>query len=141
MAFYPYLFFGGTCREALTRYQDIFGGELFLLPMSEAPSDEPVPADQADLIIHGALTVADGFLMAMNRTSYSPTSTSAVANPTLRRRSSRLVSSRGTNVSSSCASRMKSMSRESTANNEAPGRNIRQISASTRSCISTLGTW
>ena len=64
MAFYPYLFFGGTCREALTRYQDIFGGELFLLPMSEAPSDEPVPADQADLIIHGALTVADGFLMA-----------------------------------------------------------------------------
>ena len=28
MAFHPYLFFGGNCREAFTRYQEIFGGEL-----------------------------------------------------------------------------------------------------------------
>ena len=26
--FHPYLFFGGNCREAFTRYQEIFGGEL-----------------------------------------------------------------------------------------------------------------
>ena len=26
MAFHPYLFFGGNCREAFTRYQEIFGG-------------------------------------------------------------------------------------------------------------------
>ena len=25
MAFHPYLFFGGNCREAFTRYQEIFG--------------------------------------------------------------------------------------------------------------------
>ena len=28
MTFHPYLMFGGNCREALTRYQEIFGGEL-----------------------------------------------------------------------------------------------------------------
>src|SRR3990170_8375856 len=64
MAFHPYLFFGGNCREAFTRYQEIFGGELVLPPMSDAPSDEPVPAAQADLIMHAALTVGDDLLMA-----------------------------------------------------------------------------
>jgi len=28
MAFHPYLFFGGNCRQAFTRYQEVFGGEL-----------------------------------------------------------------------------------------------------------------
>jgi PhnB protein len=64
MAFHPYLFFSGTCRDAFTRYQEIFGGELFMMKMSDAPSDEPVPADQADLIIHAALTVNGDLLMA-----------------------------------------------------------------------------
>ena len=64
MPFHPYLFFGGNCREAFTRYQEIFGGDLVLLPMSEAPSDEPVPADQADVIMHAALTLGDSVLMA-----------------------------------------------------------------------------
>ena len=44
MPFHPYLFFGGNCREALTRYQEIFGGELFLVDMKSAPpSDNPIP--------------------------------------------------------------------------------------------------
>ena len=64
MAFHPYLTFGGNCREAFTRYQEIFGGELALMPMSDMPSDEPVPPDQADLIMHGALTFDDNLLMA-----------------------------------------------------------------------------
>ena len=66
MAFTPYLFFsGGTCREAFTRYQEVFGGELVLLPMSEAPPGEvDVPADQADLIMHAALMLQDHLLMA-----------------------------------------------------------------------------
>ena len=63
MAYRPYLFFGGNCREAFTRYQEIFGGELTLLTMSDVPGEEP-PADKADLIIHAALTVGDDFLMA-----------------------------------------------------------------------------
>ncbi len=31
MAFHPYLMFGGNCRQAFTRYQEIFGGELELI--------------------------------------------------------------------------------------------------------------
>ncbi len=59
MAFHPYLFFGGNCREAFTRYQEIFGGELTLLTMGNLPPEgQPeggVPAEQADLIMHAAL--------------------------------------------------------------------------------------
>lgn len=64
MTFHPYLNFGGNCRQAFTRYQEIFGGELVLLPMSDMPSDEPVSADQADLIMHAALTFEGNLLMA-----------------------------------------------------------------------------
>ena len=37
MAFDPYLFFGGNCREAFTRYQEVFGGELQLITMADTP--------------------------------------------------------------------------------------------------------
>jgi hypothetical protein len=63
LPFHPYLYFSGTCREAFTRYQEIFGGELVLLPMSDAPIRESVPADQRHLIMHAALTVGDALLM------------------------------------------------------------------------------
>ena len=63
MAFHPYLFFGGNCREAFTRYQEIFGGELVLLSMKDMPSDEPVPAENADMIMHAALKLGDQLLM------------------------------------------------------------------------------
>jgi PhnB protein len=64
MAFHPYLFFDGNCREAFTRYQEIFGGELFMMKMSDAPADEVPSAAQADLIIHAALNVDSDLLMA-----------------------------------------------------------------------------
>lgn len=64
MAFHPYLNFGGICREAFTRYQEIFGDELVLLPMSEMPSEVQVPADHADLIMHAALMFDGQLLMA-----------------------------------------------------------------------------
>ena len=62
MAFRPYLFFGGNCREAFTRYQEIFGGELKLVTMKDVPGEQP-PAAKADLIIHAALTGDDAVLM------------------------------------------------------------------------------
>ncbi len=64
MAFHPYLFFGGNCREAFTRYQEIFGGELTLLTMADVPDAEEVPAEQADMIIHSSLMIGDEMLMA-----------------------------------------------------------------------------
>jgi PhnB protein len=63
MAFRPYLYFGGNCREAFTRYQEIFGGELFMMSMKDAPGDTPPPPEQADLIIHAAVTVGSDVLM------------------------------------------------------------------------------
>ncbi|MEY2591669.1 MAG: PhnB protein [Acidimicrobiaceae bacterium] len=64
MSFHPYLMFGGTCREAFTRYHEIFGGELFIMPMSDVPSEESVPGAQPDLIVHAALTIDGDLLMA-----------------------------------------------------------------------------
>jgi PhnB protein len=63
MAFRPYLFFGNNCRAAFTRYQEIFGGELVIMTMGDAPSDEPVPPEMADVVIHAALMVGDELLM------------------------------------------------------------------------------
>jgi PhnB protein len=58
------LFFGGNCREAFTRYQEIFGGELVIMAMKDMPSEQEVPADQADLVMHAALTLDGNLLMA-----------------------------------------------------------------------------
>jgi PhnB protein len=64
MAFRVYLTFNGNAREAFTRYQQVFGGELVLLPMSDAPADAQPPGDVGpDLIMHAALMTADGLLM------------------------------------------------------------------------------
>ena len=64
MAFRPYLFFGGNCREVFTRYQEIFGGELFLMSMKDAPGEEAPPPEMADAIIHAAITIGDDLHMA-----------------------------------------------------------------------------
>jgi len=63
MAFHPYLFFGRNCREAFTRYQEIFGGELALVTAQDMPGDAP-PDVPADLVMHAALTVGGDVLMA-----------------------------------------------------------------------------
>jgi PhnB protein len=64
MAFRPYLFFGGNCRDAFTRYQEVFGGELTLLTMKDAPGQDAPPPEIADMIIHAALTIGGDLLMA-----------------------------------------------------------------------------
>ena len=59
----PFVFYGGNCRDAFTRYQVILGGELALLRLADAPSAEPVPPEQADLIVHAALTTDGAYVM------------------------------------------------------------------------------
>jgi PhnB protein len=65
MPFRPYLAFAGNCREAFTRYQQIFGGELVLLSFADAPADAGPPPSGApsDAIMHAALTSTDDLLM------------------------------------------------------------------------------
>jgi PhnB protein len=62
MAFRPYLFFGGTCREAFTRYGEIFGGEVAIMRMGDVP-DGDVPPGKEDTVIHASVTVGDDLLM------------------------------------------------------------------------------
>lgn len=63
MAFHPYLFFGGTCADAFTRYQEVFGGELQLLRMGDVPGEAEVPPKQAGLVLHASLTFGEGDLL------------------------------------------------------------------------------
>jgi PhnB protein len=72
MAYRPYLFFGGNCREAFTRYQEIFGGELNVMTMKDAPDQQDAPPEYADAVIHAALVRGDDVLMG----SDDPTSAS-----------------------------------------------------------------
>ncbi|MEM7325293.1 MAG: VOC family protein [Actinomycetota bacterium] len=62
MAFHPYLYFNGDCREAFTRYQELFGGELMILDGTQAPPGE-IPEDKLDMVMHAALTTEDGALL------------------------------------------------------------------------------
>lgn len=64
MSFHPYLYFGGTCREAFTRYHEIFGGELTVLTGSDAPPDSGIPEGKGDLVMHAALAIDGELLMA-----------------------------------------------------------------------------
>jgi PhnB protein len=62
MAYRPYLFFGGNCREAFTRYKEIFGGELTVLTTKDVPGGEAPPGAE-DMVIHAALVDGDNTLM------------------------------------------------------------------------------
>src|ERR1044072_2272889 len=64
MPFHPYLFFGGTGREAFTRYQEIFGGELFVMDMKDAPGEHTPAPGMENYVVHAALTFEGHLLMA-----------------------------------------------------------------------------
>jgi PhnB protein len=64
MAIRPYIAFAGNCREAFTRYQEIFGGELTLFPTSDMPPDAGRPVDvDPDSIMHAQLMFDGDTLM------------------------------------------------------------------------------
>jgi len=65
MSCHPYLFFSGTCREAMTRYHELLGGQLDVMTVGDMPDDaEPPPGPpNPELIIHAALTMDDGGLL------------------------------------------------------------------------------
>lgn len=61
----PYLFFDGTCREAMTAYADILGGEvLAMMTYGDAPPQEGMEAVPAGLVMHAAVKIGDQLLMA-----------------------------------------------------------------------------
>lgn len=62
--FHPYLFFSdGRCREAFTRYQEIFGGQLDVMANADVPDGEGMPGAAPELVMHAALVDGDAVLM------------------------------------------------------------------------------
>jgi PhnB protein len=62
---HPYLFFKGTCLEAMEFYQSVFGGELQKVTF-EALGME-APAEFKNGLMHAFLTGGDIELMAMTQ--------------------------------------------------------------------------
>jgi PhnB protein len=58
-----YLTFGGNCREAMSFYKDVLGGELKLQTIGESPMADKMPPDMKDYILHAQLS--NGSLMLM----------------------------------------------------------------------------
>jgi PhnB protein len=63
MALYPYLSLPNTTREAMTRYQEILGGELEILAADLPPGEEMPFEAPGDFVINAALTFGDGDLL------------------------------------------------------------------------------
>jgi len=61
-AMVTYLNFEGNCREAMKFYQRCLGGELSLMPFSEAPGD--FPKEAKDRVMHARVT-KDGTTLLM----------------------------------------------------------------------------
>ncbi len=51
----PYLRFGGNCRQAMTFYKDVFGGELTMQTVGESPVAKTMPAATHKDIMHATL--------------------------------------------------------------------------------------
>ncbi len=64
MSLHPYLFFTNTTREAMTRYQEILGGQLDIMYAADLPAGEETPFEAPDdFVIHAALSFGDGDLL------------------------------------------------------------------------------
>lgn len=74
-----YLTFDGSCSKAMKFYQKCFGGELNMIPFSEAP-DAKMKA-QADRMMHANLVINNMTLMAsdsMPGQPFKPGNTSSI---------------------------------------------------------------
>lgn len=63
MSLHPYLFFSGTAREAMTRYQEVLGGKLEIMATADMPPGESDMGMAPEAVMHAALTLDDGSLI------------------------------------------------------------------------------
>ena len=60
-----YLFFDGTCAEAMRFYEKALGGKIeMMMTQAEAPPSAGVPPGSPDRILHASLKLGDRILMA-----------------------------------------------------------------------------
>lgn len=60
----PYLTFKGQCRDAMTTYAEIFGGEIAMMMTASDMPGFDAPEEMADWIMHSVLALEGGILMA-----------------------------------------------------------------------------
>ena len=63
----PHINFNGNAEEAFTLYKSVFGGEFTkIIRFKDLPSnpDFPIPASEANKLMHIALPIGQGFLFA-----------------------------------------------------------------------------
>jgi PhnB protein len=61
MSFAPYLGFPGTCREAMTRYAEIFGAtDLQVMTWRDAPPGAMPEGEDQDHVMHAQFTAGPG---------------------------------------------------------------------------------
>ncbi|WP_309130807.1 VOC family protein [Brevibacterium sp.] len=64
MAINAYVFYSnGQCAEAFDMYQGIFGGEVSIMRMKDAPEDHRMPGAPDDSVMHAVLKFGDTLLM------------------------------------------------------------------------------
>jgi PhnB protein len=60
----PYLNFNGNCEDAFNFYKSAFGVEFaFISRFKDAPSGVPLPANEADKILHVSMPIGNTVLM------------------------------------------------------------------------------
>lgn len=60
----PYLFFNGTCTEAMNFYADLFGGKVISSALySEMPAEFPCPDEAKDRVMNAQLQLPGGAMI------------------------------------------------------------------------------
>jgi PhnB protein len=68
-----YVFFDGTCAEAMRFYAGVLGGEIeMMMTAAESPASEHIPAERREQILHASLVFGDRRLMASDWMHASP---------------------------------------------------------------------
>ena len=67
-----YLFFDGTCADAMRFYERTLGGKLTLMTHAESPMAAQTPPGSADRIMHARLDFDGGMLMASDSMAGQP---------------------------------------------------------------------
>lgn len=60
----PYLTFNGNCKEAMTFYKEVLGGEITLMTAGESPAASQMPEKYHNQILHSSLKNDDYEILA-----------------------------------------------------------------------------
>lgn len=68
----PYLHFEDNCKEAMQFYQNLFGGDLELMPIGDSPAKDQFPKELHHEILHASLYNGDFNIMASDMCGQGP---------------------------------------------------------------------